>query len=52
MGRIALHDISKSYGAVKVLKGIDLTVEEGELVVFVGPVGLRQVHVAANDLRS
>jgi multiple sugar transport system ATP-binding protein len=39
MGRIALHDIRKSYGAVDVLKGIDLTIEEGELAVFVGPSG-------------
>jgi len=39
MGRIALHGIRKSYGAVDVLKGIDLTIEEGELAVFVGPSG-------------
>ncbi len=39
MGRIALHDIRKSYGAVDVLKGIDLAIEEGELAVFVGPSG-------------
>ncbi|QYK42709.1 MAG: ABC transporter ATP-binding protein [Paracoccaceae bacterium] len=39
MGRIALHDIRKSFGAVDVLKGIDLTIEEGELAVFVGPSG-------------
>ena len=39
MGRIALHGIKKSYGAVDVLKGIDLTIEEGELAVFVGPSG-------------
>ncbi len=39
MGRIALTGIRKSYGAVDVLKGIDLTIEEGELAVFVGPSG-------------
>jgi multiple sugar transport system ATP-binding protein len=39
MGRIALHDIRKSFGAVDVLKGINLTIEEGELAVFVGPSG-------------
>jgi multiple sugar transport system ATP-binding protein len=39
MGRVVLHEIRKSYGAVEVLRGIDLTVEEGELVVFVGPSG-------------
>ena len=42
MGRIVLSDIRKSYGAVDVLKGIDLTIEEGEFAVFVGcfPVGV------------
>ncbi|MDO8881785.1 ABC transporter ATP-binding protein, partial [Pseudotabrizicola sp.] len=39
MGRIQLHDIRKSFGAIDVLKGIDLTIDEGELVVFVGPSG-------------
>jgi multiple sugar transport system ATP-binding protein len=39
MGRIVLSDIRKSYGAVDVLKGIDLTIEEGEFAVFVGPSG-------------
>ncbi|MFN3292130.1 MAG: ABC transporter ATP-binding protein [Gemmobacter sp.] len=39
MGRIVLKDIRKSYGAVDVLKGIDLDIREGELVVFVGPSG-------------
>ncbi|MDP2087502.1 MAG: sn-glycerol-3-phosphate ABC transporter ATP-binding protein UgpC [Gemmobacter sp.] len=39
MGRIVLKDIRKTYGAVDVLKGIDLEVAEGELVVFVGPSG-------------
>ena len=39
MARIALQGITKSYGAVEVLKGIDLAIEEGELVVFVGPSG-------------
>ena len=39
MGRIALSDIRKSFGAVEVLKGIDLTIGEGEVVGFVGPSG-------------
>ncbi|MEM0907402.1 MAG: sn-glycerol-3-phosphate ABC transporter ATP-binding protein UgpC [Pseudomonadota bacterium] len=39
MGRITLEGITKEFGAVKVLHGIDLDVAEGELVVFVGPSG-------------
>jgi ABC-type sugar transport system ATPase subunit len=39
MGQITLSGITKSYGAVEVLKGIDLAVGDGELVVFVGPSG-------------
>ncbi len=39
MGQLNLTAIRKSFGAVDVLKGIDLTVEKGELVVFVGPSG-------------
>ena len=39
MTALTLHDVSKSFGKVEVLKNIDLTVEDGEFVVFVGPSG-------------
>jgi len=39
MGRIELHDIRKSFGTLEIIKGIDLTIEEGEFVIFVGPSG-------------
>jgi multiple sugar transport system ATP-binding protein len=39
MGRITLTGIEKAFGHVEVLKGIDLDIGEGELVVFVGPSG-------------
>ncbi len=39
MGRLALRGIRKSYGAVDVIRGIDLDVHDGEFLVFVGPSG-------------
>lgn len=39
MGEIILKNVEKSYGEVKVIKGVDLKVEDGEFVVFVGPSG-------------
>ena len=36
---LELKDIRKSFGAVDVIHGIDLEIEEGEFVVFVGPSG-------------
>jgi len=39
MGSLVLKDIHKSFGDVEVLKGIDLTVEDGEFIIFVGPSG-------------
>ncbi|MCU0828429.1 MAG: ABC transporter ATP-binding protein [Tabrizicola sp.] len=39
MAKIELKHITKSYGAVQVIKGIDLTIEKGEFMVFVGPSG-------------
>ncbi|MFO7921888.1 sn-glycerol-3-phosphate ABC transporter ATP-binding protein UgpC [Rhodobacteraceae bacterium W635] len=39
MARVELKDVRKSYGAVDVIKGIDLDVTHGEFCVFVGPSG-------------
>lgn len=39
MARVELKDIRKSFGAVEVIKGIDLTIDDGEFCVFVGPSG-------------
>ena len=39
MSRITVEKLSKSYGAVSVLKEIDLDIIDGELIVFVGPSG-------------
>ncbi|AUH32329.1 ABC transporter ATP-binding protein [Paracoccus tegillarcae] len=39
MTALALNKICKSFGSVDVLKDIDLSVDEGEFVVFVGPSG-------------
>ncbi len=36
---LRIEDIHKSYGAEEVLKGLTIEVEEGEVVVFVGPSG-------------
>ena len=39
MAAIELTGVAKSFGAVKVIHGIDLAIEHGEFVVFVGPSG-------------
>ncbi len=39
MATVTLKDIRKSFGAVEVIKGIDLEIKHGEFCVFVGPSG-------------
>ncbi|GKY86572.1 ABC transporter ATP-binding protein [Sinisalibacter aestuarii] len=39
MGQIQLNQVSKSFGPVEVIPPLDLTIEDGEFVVFVGPSG-------------
>ncbi|SFA73496.1 sorbitol ABC transporter ATP-binding protein /mannitol ABC transporter ATP-binding protein [Poseidonocella pacifica] len=39
MGRITLDKVRKAFGDVEVIPPLDLTIEEGEFVVFVGPSG-------------
>lgn len=39
MARVVLKDIQKSFGAVEVIKDVNLEIEDGEFCVFVGPSG-------------
>lgn len=39
MARIELRQVQKSYGDHQVIQGVDLSIEEGEFMVFVGPSG-------------
>ncbi|MEZ5752143.1 MAG: ABC transporter ATP-binding protein [Paracoccaceae bacterium] len=39
MGRITLEKVRKAFGDVEIIPQLDLTIEDGEFVVFVGPSG-------------
>jgi len=39
MGQLTLKSVTKSFGPVDVIKGVDLEVKDGEFCVFVGPSG-------------
>jgi multiple sugar transport system ATP-binding protein len=39
MAELQLRNIQKSFGSVDVIKGVDLTINSGEFMVFVGPSG-------------
>lgn len=39
MASVSLRKLDKSYGALRIVKGIDLEIQDGEFVVFVGPSG-------------
>jgi multiple sugar transport system ATP-binding protein len=39
MTSLTLSNVQKRFGKVNVIRGVDLTIEDGEFVVFVGPSG-------------
>jgi polar amino acid transport system ATP-binding protein len=39
VGLVEIDDVSKSYGAVRVLKDVSLTVQPGEVIALIGPSG-------------
>ncbi|MCY4151783.1 MAG: ABC transporter ATP-binding protein [Aestuariivita sp.] len=39
MSSIELKAVEKWFGAIQVIKGVDLSIEEGEFIIFVGPSG-------------
>ena len=55
MPLLALHDVSKSYGAVKVTDGISLAVEPGETLGILGPNGAGKTtlfNLISGDVRA
>ncbi len=39
MAVITLSGVTKSFGSVSIIKGVDLSIGDGEFVIFVGPSG-------------
>jgi multiple sugar transport system ATP-binding protein len=39
MAGLELKEVSKSFGSVEVVRRVNLSVDDGEFVVFVGPSG-------------
>ena len=39
MASLDNHSVQEAFGAVQILKGIDIAIEEGEFLVLVGPSG-------------
>ena len=39
MATLQLDKVTKSFGSIDVIKGVDLDVADGDFIVFVGPSG-------------
>ena len=39
MAKIELNGVRKTFDSVEILKGIDLTIEDGEFIALIGPSG-------------
>ena len=52
MAAVQTSDITKQFDGVTAVNGISLAVPDGEFMVLLGPVGLRQDHVPAHHLRA
>jgi multiple sugar transport system ATP-binding protein len=49
MATVELINVSKSFGSVEVLRDINLALGKGRVRGLRRPLGLRQVHAAADD---
>ena len=52
MALLELNDIHTYYGAIHALRGVTLTIDEGEIVTLIGANGAGKSTDAADDLRS
>ena len=52
MAGIALKNLVKTFGAYTAVSGISLDIRDGEFLIMVGPIRLRQDDDAQHDLGS
>ena len=43
--KISIQDLHLHYGDFEALKGITMEIPSHEITAFIGPVGLRQIHL-------
>ena len=51
MSLLEIKDLQVNYGEIQALKGVSLTVEEGEVVAMLGANGAGRDHAAENHQR-
>ncbi len=39
MGSVSIRNVEKSFGDVRVIRGVDIEIKDGEFVIFIGPSG-------------
>ena len=44
---IRIENLTKSFGSLEVLKGVNLTIDKGQVVTIIGPSGSGKVYLAA-----
>ena len=49
MARLELRGLVKDYGDLRTIHGVDLAIEDGDVLRLRRPLGLRQVHAPAHD---
>ena len=52
MASVTFDGVTKRFGDVTAVDDLDLDVADGEFMVLLGPVGLRQDHRPADDRRA
>ena len=52
MGSLTIRGLQKSYGKVPALSGIDLSLQEGEFCVLVGPPRAGKTTLASHRRRA
>jgi ABC-type sugar transport system ATPase subunit len=52
MANVSIRDVRKTFGTTEVLHGVSGDIDDGEFVILVWPIRLRQIHAFADDRRS
>jgi ABC-type histidine transport system ATPase subunit len=52
MAGVSIENVEKTFGSLKVIRGVDIEARDGEFVALAGPVGMWNIGAVVDESRA